>query len=444
MNLPDNAKKIINLLERSGYSAYAVGGCVRDSLMGRTCGDIDIATSSGPRETENVLTAAGIRYAETGVKHGTVTAVIAHETYEITTFRTDGKYADNRHPDSVSFVGSINDDLARRDFTVNAMAYSDKGGIIDLYGGMDDISSGVIRCVGDADTRFNEDALRIMRALRFASVLGFTIEEKTAQSMIRNRKLLKRIAAERLFEEMKKLLVGINVEQVLLDFREVFAVIVPELEPSFDFAQYSKWHLYDVYTHTVKSVAVSPPVDYIRFALLLHDTGKPFTLKMDEKGDHFKGHPAVSRELAERVLKRFKVSNEFFTKVTTLIEIHDMHIHNNPPSVKRWLARLGKNLIFDFIDVKIADITTHNLHLAGKELDELYETKGLVKQIIDSGEPYRISDLCIDGNDLLALGYEGRGIACELQRLTDSVICNPSYNTREQLMDRAKRDKEKQ
>ncbi|MCI5514799.1 MAG: HD domain-containing protein [Oscillospiraceae bacterium] len=443
MNLPDDAKKIIDLLLYSGYSAYAVGGCVRDAFMERKGGDVDITTSALPEQTESVLSNNGIRYIETGLKHGTVTAVLNGENYEITTFRTDGSYLDNRHPDSVNFVTDIKEDLARRDFTVNAMAYNDRDGVLDVYGGKQDIDRRLIRCVGDPDRRFNEDALRIMRALRFASVLGFEIEPDTSRSIISNKDLLKNIAAERIFVELKKLLLGDNVERILTDYRDVIAVIIPELKPCFDFPQNSKWHIYDVYTHIVKTVADSPKKDYIRFAMLFHDIGKPFSRQTDADGDHFKGHPAVSLTMTEDILRRLKVSNDFYKKVTTLVSIHDAHIHRNPVSVKTWLSRLGENMIYDFLDVKIADMMSHNLTLAQHELDELRSIKDYVPAVIASGEPYLISHLAIHGNDLVPLGYKGKEISDELNTLLSAVISVPSQNTKTALLARAKADKSK-
>lgn len=441
MNLPSNAKRIIDLLISSGYSAYAVGGCVRDSVMGRQCGDVDITTSALPLQIEQVLESDGIRYIETGLKHGTITAVLEDDNYEITTFRTDGDYGDNRHPDSVSFVTSIEDDLARRDFTINAMAYNDSG-MVDLYGGMQDIDARLIRCVGDPDTRFREDALRIMRGLRFASVLGFSIEPVTAQAIHSNKELLGNIASERIFVELKKLLLGENVEQILLEYRDVLAVIIPELERTFDFPQHSKWHLYDVYTHTAKSVAFAPKVEHIRMALLLHDIGKPYTLYTDSEGcDHFKGHPAVSTELSQLVLKRLKVSNIFFNKVITLVENHDRHIHANTPSIKHWLSVLGEELIYDFVDVKIADMSSHNLALAQEEMDELYQVRDMIESVISSGEPYSISQLAIHGNDLIPLGYRGKEIAMELSHLLDIVMSDPSQNEKQLLLSLAQEHK---
>ena len=445
MNLDSNSKKLISLLISAGYKAYAVGGCVRDSIIGREIGDIDIATSATPDETERLLSENGIRYVETGLKHGTICAVLNSIPYEITTFRKDGVYLDNRRPVSVEFVDDLKEDLSRRDFTVNALAYNDYEGVVDVFGGRNDIEKRIIRAVGNADKRFNEDALRIMRALRFASVLGFDIEEDTKQSIIRNKELLLNIASERIFSELRKLLLGKGAEKILLEYREVIAVIIPEIKHSFDFPQNSKWHIYDVYTHIVKSVAVAPKKDYLRLALLFHDIGKPFCKTTDENGqDHFKGHPAVSAEMAEKALKRLKVSNDIYDKVITLIEFHDLHITHKPSNIKRWLRKLGENLIFDFIDLKIADLQTHNLELSASEIEELIEIRELTLEIIKSGEPYKISDLKINGNDLKTVGYEGRDIADELDNLINIVSNNPSSNTRDKLMQQAEKDKNNQ
>lgn len=440
INLPDNAKAIIELLLDNGFDAYIVGGSVRDSIMDREMGDVDITSSATPQQLENLLEKYNIKYIETGIKHGTVTAIVDHVPYEITTFRADGEYNDNRHPESVEFVKDISMDLARRDFTINAIAYNDRVGIVDLYGGCDDIENKLIRAVGNADRRFKEDALRIMRALRFSSVLGFDIEEDTKQAIFDNKELLKSIAVERVFVELQKLLLGDNVENVLMEYRDVLAVVIPELIPCFDFKQNTKWHLYDVYTHTIKSVALCPKVDYIRLCLLLHDIGKPYCKTVDENGqDHFKGHPAKSAELATTVLKRFKVSNEIFNKVIKLIEVHDFYIKFEKPNVKRWLNALGENLTLDYIDVKIADLGSHNLDLSQHEIDILYEIKDLTQAVIDANEPYAVSHLNISGNDLLALGYSGKSISIKQAELLDMVIENPKLNTKEKLIKLAKK-----
>ena len=275
MQISDKAKIILNALHRGGYSAYVVGGCVRDYFLGIRNSDTDIATSALPQQTEKILTAQNIKVVETGLKHGTVTAVMDKTPFEITTFRADGEYKDSRHPQHVSFVSDIKEDLKRRDFTVNAMAYNDETGIIDLFGGREDIENKRIRAVGNADTRFKEDALRIMRALRFSSVLGFEIEKETKQAVFENMRLLKNISAERIFSELLKLLCGKNVLPVLSEYRQVIGVIIPQLIPTFDCAQNTPWHTLTVYEHIIHSVNFAPADPVIRLTMLLHDIGKP-------------------------------------------------------------------------------------------------------------------------------------------------------------------------
>lgn len=441
MNLPNDAKMLISLFEQNGYSAYAVGGCVRDALMGVPEKDIDITVSSTPAQTEDVLENNNIRFVETGIKHGTVTAILNHKPYEITTFRTEGGYADNRHPDSVDFVDDVRLDLARRDFTMNAIAYNDREGYVDSFGGIADIENKVIRAVGNPDIRFEEDALRIMRCIRFASVLGFDIEENTARAVHDNKDLLKNIAVERVYTELVKLLLGDNAEEVLLKYRDVIGVVIPELVPTFTCEQVSKWHIYDVYTHIVKSVAVSPKKDYVRLALLFHDIAKPQTKTTDEYGkNHFKGHGMAGKKVTENILKRLKVSNDIFKKVIMLVEYHDDHITTKPSNIKKWLRVFGEDMIFDFINLKIADMQTHNLTYAQEEIDVLYHIKDLTADIISSGEPYRVSDLAITGNDLVTLGYQGHQIAEELDNLVHIVSGNPNCNTKPKLLNQAKFD----
>lgn len=435
MTLPTNAKKLIDLLEKNGFSAYAVGGFVRDAILGRPAGDVDITTSATPGQVEKVLSDSGIKFIETGIKHGTVTAVVEREPFEITTFRTDGDYLDSRHPETVQYVTDLKSDLARRDFTVNALAYNDSDGLVDEFGGVDDINAKLIRAVGEPDKRFKEDALRIMRALRFASVLGFEIEECTSKALFDNKELLKNIATERIYTELIKLLSGDYCEKILLDYRDIIAVIIPEMIPCFDFEQNSKWHLYDVYTHIVKSVSLTPKKDYMRLAMLFHDIGKPFTRTTDENGqDHFKGHPIVSEEKAREILERLHASNDVRHKVLTLIKYHDLYITEKPSNIKKWLRTLGEDLTFDYIDFKIADLKSHNLELSQPEIDTLLRIKKQTSDILASGEPYKVSDLKINGNDLIAIGFSGAEIAKELDILVNMVSGSPELNSKEKLL----------
>ncbi len=435
MILDENASYIITLLISSGYKAYAVGGCVRDSIMHREIGDIDITVSAKPDELERILDKNNIKFFETGIKHGTITALLNGSTYEITTFRTDGSYLDSRHPENVMYVSNLNDDLARRDFTINAIAYNDNEGIIDIFGGEKDIQKGIIRTVGNPDKRFEEDALRIMRALRFASVLGFEIENKTKAALFKNKLLLNNISAERIYIEFVKLIMGDNAEKVLIDYRDIIAVIIPEIKVIFDYPQNCKWHIYDVYTHSIKSVAAAPKKDYIRLAMFLHDIGKPYCRTVGKSGqDHFKGHPKVSCELSDMILKRFKVSNDIYNKVMKLIEIHDLFITNDSADIKHWLNAIGEELTFDYIDVKIADLKTHNPKLTEKEIKNLYNIRNITEEIIKANEPYRLSDLAVNGEDLKNRGYSGRDIGLKLNELLNIVIDNPKENTKENLM----------
>ena len=284
-----------------------------------------------------------------------------------------------------------------------------------------------------------------MRALRFSAVLGFRIEKETEKAIFENKELLLNIAGERIFAELKKLLLGDYCENVLLKYKEVLAVVIPELEACFDFEQRSKWHLYDVYTHSVKSVAISPEKDYMRFSLLLHDIGKPYCKTTDANGqDHFKGHPVISAELAQKALSRFNPSNDFKNKVLTLISNHDYFITRKRSNIKKWLRLLGEELTYDYIDLKIADLKTHNLELSQHEIDELYYIKDLTKEIIESNEPYKISDLKINGFDLQKIGYKGAEISYELEKLIKDVSGNPELNKKENLLHLAKQDYKKE
>ncbi len=429
MMLNVDSKKLISLLCENGYSAYAVGGCVRDSILKNEVSDIDITTSAKPDETERILSENGIKFFETGLKHGTITAVLNGENYEITTFRSDGDYLDSRHPSSVNFVDRLEDDLSRRDFTINALAYNDSEGVVDLFGGIDDINNKLIRAVGEPVERFKEDALRIMRALRFSAVLGFDIEEKTEKAMFDLKDNLLNVAYERNFIELKKLLLGDFAEDVLMKYRDIIAVLIPELKPCFDFPQNSKWHIYDVYTHIVKTVCVSPKKDYMRFALLLHDIAKPDCKTTDEHGqDHFKGHAEKGVEYARVILDRFRVSNEFRDKVIKLVEIHDMRISVKRSNIKKWMRNIGEDMTFDYIDLKIADLLTHNAERSNPEIEELKYIRTTALDILEKGEPYRISDLKIDGRDLTDIGFSGAEIKDELESLISVISGSPELN----------------
>ncbi|MCH5321553.1 MAG: CCA tRNA nucleotidyltransferase [Eubacterium sp.] len=435
MTISENAKAVISALENAGYEAFAVGGCVRDYIMKRPCDDIDITTSAKPDELEKVLKDNNIKFIETGLKHGTVTAVFNGDTFEITTYRTDGDYKDSRHPENVEFVTDIKEDLSRRDFTVNAMAYNDSVGIVDLFGGQADIENKIIRAVGNADKRFKEDALRIMRAIRFASVLSFDIEPDTKKAIFENKELLKNVSAERIFTELSKLLMGDNVFNVLVEYREIIAVVIPELEPIFNIDQNTSWHIYNVWEHTCNAVDQAPRDLAIRLTMLLHDIGKAFAKTTDENGtDHFKGHQKISAQYAETALKRLKVSNEIYDRVMFLVPIHDMHIGTDRKKIKKWLSKVGESSLRDLIEVKRADKLAQNPEKTQQELINLDITKSELDSVIAEGEPFTVKDLAVNGNDMMSLGLQGKQIGSALNLLLDKVINNELPNIKENLI----------
>lgn len=438
MQISSKAKIVINALADAGFSAYVVGGCVRDYFLGNQTSDTDITTSAKPCEVEKILADKNIKVVETGLKHGTVTAVIDKTPLEITTFRADGEYSDSRHPQSVEFVTDIEQDLKRRDFTVNAMAYNYERGLVDLFGGREDIENRIIRTVGEPDARFKEDALRIMRALRFSSVLGFEIEEKTKKSIFDNMYLLENISAERIFSELSKLLCGKNVLNVLDEFRQVIGVIIPQLIPSFNCAQNTPWHTYTVYEHIIHSVDFAPCDPVIRLTMLLHDIGKPSVKRTDENGrDHFKTHADAGEKIAAEVLSKLKVSNNIYNKVTTLIKYHQSVENVNDVKIKHWFNKIGEEYTLSLFDVRIADLKAHNL---GKkevlfEIERLMSLEEEAKMIIKRREPYKISELAVNGHDLISLGFSGREIGDKLSEILTLVMDERLKNTKKDILD---------
>lgn len=437
MQISSKAKIVINALADAGFSAYVVGGCVRDYFLGNQTSDTDITTSAKPCEVEKILADENIKVVETGLKHGTVTAVIDKTPLEITTFRADGEYRDSRHPQNVEFVADIEQDLKRRDFTVNAMAYNDERGLVDLFGGREDIENRIIRTVGEPDARFKEDALRIMRALRFSSVLGFEIEEKTKKSIFDNMYLLENISAERIFSELSKLLCGKNVLNVLDEFRQVIGVIIPQLIPSFNCAQNTPWHTYTVYEHIIHSVDFAPCDPVIRLTMLLHDIGKPSVKRTDENGrDHFKTHADAGEKIAAEVLSKLKVSNNIYNKVTTLIKYHQSVENVNDVKIKHWFNKIGEEYTLSLFDVRIADLKAHNL---GKkevlfEIERLMSLEEEAKMIIKRREPYKISELAVNGHDLISLGFSGRDIGDKLSEILTLVMDGRLKNTKKDIL----------
>lgn len=437
-NFKSAAKTALEMLKEGGFEAFLIGGSVRDYLMGLPVGDIDVTTNATPYEVEDVFKDYNV--IETGIKHGTVTVLLEGEPVEITTYRSEGEYSDNRHPDSVEFSRSLRDDVIRRDFTVNGVAYSFENGFCDLVGGIEDINNGIIRCIGDAETRFREDALRIMRALRFSSVLGFTIEENTKIAIRKCKELLKNISAERIREETVKLICGKNAYEVLGEFSDVLGVILPEIKPLIGFEQINRHHIYDVYTHTLKAMTKSRPSKTIRLALLFHDIGKPACASFDEKGEmHFYSHPKKSAEITENIMTRLRFDNDTKNKVVTLVEFHDSPITvqgGNYPDrrrIKRIMSQIGEELIYDLIEIKRCDNSAQNPdYYRG---DEFYgKTLEMIDEIIGGKECFSVKDLKINGNDLLRMGYKGKEIGETLRICLDGVIDGRIKNDYEEIL----------
>lgn len=438
MDMPKNVDIAINLLQSAGFEAYAVGGCVRDSLLGKTPNDWDITTSAKPEDMKSVF--ADFHCIDTGIKHGTVTVVIDGEPLEITTFRLDGEYEDNRHPKSVTFTSDLGADLGRRDFTVNAMAYSKMTGTVDLFGGQNDLKNKIIRCVGDPDRRFNEDALRILRALRFASALDFEIEEKTAQSLLKNRALLGNISEERIAKELLKLVCGKGAKRILTDFAPVLFEILPELQPMYKNSHDNPHHCYDIYEHTLIAVESIDPEPTLRFAMLLHDCGKPAVKKFDENGvAHFYGHQRISAEISAQILTRLKVSNKFRDEILFLVSNHDRwELYENTEKMPRYLSKFGLDGVLNLLKVMRADVLAQSPEYRYR-LDQIADAEEIAKNLAAQKPCLSLSELQINGRTLMDIGIpQGRKLGAVLAQLLDEVIDGVTKNTQEALTTRAR------
>lgn len=438
MDMPKNVDTAINLLQSAGFEAYAVGGCVRDSLLGKTPNDWDITTSAKPENMKSVF--ADFHCIDTGIKHGTVTVVIDGEPLEITTFRLDGEYEDNRHPKSVTFTSNLGADLGRRDFTVNAMAYSKKTGTVDLFGGQNDLKNKIIRCVGDPDRRFNEDALRILRALRFASALDFEIEEKTAQSLLKNRALLGNISEERIAKELLKLVCGKGAKRILTDFAPVLFEILPELQPMYKNSHDNPHHCYDIYEHTLIAVESINPEPTLRFAMLLHDCGKPAVKKFDENGvAHFYGHQRISAEISAQILARLKVSNKFRDEILFFVSNHDRwELYENTEKMPRYLSKFGLDGVLNLLKVMRADVLAQSPEYRYR-LDQIADAEETAKNLAAQKPCLSLSELQINGRTLMDIGIpQGRKLGAVLAQLLDEVIDGVTKNTQEALTTRAR------
>ncbi|MBR6523015.1 MAG: HD domain-containing protein [Clostridia bacterium] len=435
MRLPENILKAINILSGGGFEAFVVGGCVRDMIMGKVPDDYDITTNALPGQTVECF--KDYKVIETGIKHGTVTVVIDGENIEITTYRVDGEYLDNRRPENVRFTGSLEEDLKRRDFTMNAIAYSPDKGIIDPLGGEQDIKNGLIRCVGDPDKRFNEDGLRILRALRFSSQTGVLIDGATDQSIRKNKDLIKNLSAERIFTELKKLLCGENAQGIIREYVDVIGVFIPEILPMVAFPQNTKYHCYDVFEHTLKALENSEKSEVIRLAVLLHDIGKPEAFTTDADGTaHFKGHAQIGAEMAKNIFARLKSDNDTKNMVCNLIAEHSIKISVNKTAVKKYISKKGLDFVKLLLKVKKADNSAKAPEYCNPA--ELDLAEKLIKEIEKSGFPLFISDLEVTGSDLIELGISGKKIGETLASLLELVIEGKLQNTKEVLTRKAK------
>jgi tRNA nucleotidyltransferase (CCA-adding enzyme) len=432
---PLYAVTALELLERHGFEAYLVGGCVRDSLLRRVPGDWDIATNATPEEILAVF--AAYRTIPTGLRHGTVTVMIGEDALEITTYRVDGDYSDHRRPDQVTFTGQLREDLARRDFTINAMAWNPAAGLIDCFGGADDLRRGMIRCVGEPDKRFEEDALRILRAARFASTLEFSLESRTREAMLRMRPLLRHVAGERIAAELNKAILGSHFAQIFGDAPEVLAQILPELSPGIGFAQDHPAHLYTVYEHILRAVAAAPADLTIRLALLFHDAGKPSCFTVDASGKgHFYHHALASAAMAEEALCRLHYSNAWRKRVVELVRWHDAAISPAPAAIRRWLNRMGEEVYRQLLEVQWADNAAKNPRFGTLRQKGIEETRLALEALLQEAPCYRLEDLAIKGDDLLAAGYRpGPALKKELERLLFLVIDGVVENSREALLE---------
>lgn len=432
--LPEGVRKILKKLESAGYEAWCVGGAVRDMLLGREPGDWDVTTNALP---EAVLELFAPHAVPTGLQHGTVT-VGGGRGVEITTYRRDGEYLDNRRPESVEFTTSLQEDLARRDYTVNAIALNLRCELYDPWGGQRDLAAGVIRAVGEAEKRFYEDGLRIMRGLRFAARLGFTIESETSAAIHRCAPLLKNIAVERLYVEMTGLLCGRHAARVLLEYPDVLGVFLPEILPCVGFDQRSKYHVYDVWEHTARAVEAAEPEPVLRWTMLLHDLGKPDTFTIDEKGaGHFYGHFRESVRKAEAIMERLRFDHRSRQQILTLVERHDSELALSDRAVRRNLARYGEETLRLLLRVKRADNLAQAPEFRARQ-ELIAQWEQLLELEIASGRCFSLKQLAVKGNDLASLGMRGKQIGDTLEELLTLVIDEKLPNDRAVLLEYAK------
>lgn len=433
IRLPEKVNKIICVLQEHGFEAYAVGGCVRDSILGRVPEDWDITTSATPEETKALFE----KTFDTGIEHGTITVLLGNEGFEVTTYRIDGKYEDHRHPSEVLFTRNLKEDLLRRDFTINAMAYNDAEGLVDIFGGMCDLEKRIIRCVGNANERFSEDALRILRGVRFAAQLGFDIEESTRKGMKELAPTLKNVSAERIQVELVKMLVS-DRPGLLRDAYElgITKQFIPEFDRMMTVDQETPHHCYSVGEHTLHAMENIRKDKVLRLTMLLHDIGKPDNKSFDSCGTaHFYQHEVLSKEIGHRVLKRLKFDNDTLRKVEKLIQYHDYRMPATEKAVRRAMNMIGEDLFEAYCEVRRADVLAQSVYQRKNKMNNLDEIESLYQQILEKKQCVSLKNLAVTGRDLIACGMSpGQEIGEMLNHLLDKVLDCPEYNRKEVLL----------
>ena len=442
LEIPKNAETILHILENAGYEAYVVGGCVRDSILGRKPDDWDITTSAKPELVKELFH----RTVDTGLQHGTVTVLMEKEGYEVTTYRVDGEYEDGRHPKEVTFTASLEEDLKRRDFTINAMAYNPSGGLVDFFGGLEDIDRKIIRCVGDPLERFTEDALRIMRAVRFSAQLGFSIEEETRKALKVLAPNLKHVSAERIQVELVKLLMSPHPDYLRTAYEAgITAEFLPEFDACMETSQNTPHHCYTVGEHILHSLCHVRADRVLRITMLLHDIGKPVVRKTDENGrDHFKTHGNAGEKMAGQILRRLKFDNDTIRKVTRLVKWHDDRPEGTLKSVRRAVNRIGEDLFPLYLEVQQADMLAQSLYRRSEKQARLDSVRDAYRQIIEEKQCVSLKTLAVTGRDLIENGYRpGREIGEKLEKLLNLVLEDPEKNQKEILLEIIRKDQEK-
>ena len=437
IRLPLQVSGIIKTLQEAGFEAYAVGGCVRDSLLGRVPDDWDITTSAKPQQVKALFS----RTVDTGIAHGTVTVLQGRSGYEVTTYRIDGAYEDGRHPRDVTFTASLAEDLKRRDFTVNAMAYNEEEGLVDLFGGRADMERRALRCVGNPRERFGEDALRMMRAVRFSAQLDYAIEEDTMEAIRALSGTLSKISAERIRTELVKLLLSGHPERFRTCYETgMTAVFLPEFDRMMETGQNNPHHCYSVGEHALCALRRIRPDQALRLAALLHDVGKPETESMDESGvNHFYVHAAKGAELTRKIMRRLKFDNDTADRVVRLVREHDRKIGLSPAQMRRTVNCVGEDLFPDLFDLKEADLLAQSDYMRDEKREELMRLRALYEKVKEEGDCLSLKGLAVTGRDLIGIGATpGPGLGALLQDLLGIVLENPSCNNRETLLEYAR------